>query len=224
MIHYRRPVVAYFRVSTDKQDLESQMVTVEAWAKSRGVVVDERIQEPEPVSGREDARPEFQRLWERVKRGEVGTVVVAELSRLSRRMRTLVNFLYDCFENDVQVVSVREGWLEEAFANEIVRPIIVAVFATLYELERKMISERTKAGLERARRMGKKIGGQYKLSERQVRELVRAYREGVPVARLARHYGVSRSTIYRYLKREGVYRPKWCRAKNFNRAEDACGG
>ncbi len=35
MVHYKRPVVAYFRVSTDKQDLESQIVTVEAWAKAR---------------------------------------------------------------------------------------------------------------------------------------------------------------------------------------------
>ncbi|MCD6563891.1 MAG: helix-turn-helix domain-containing protein [Thermoproteales archaeon] len=92
--------------------------------------------------------------------------------------------------------------------NEIIRPIIISVFASLYELERKMISERTKAGLERARRMGKKIGGKQKLSNKQVKEMIKAYREGIPIAKLARRYGVSRSTVYRYLKKNRVNQPK----------------
>jgi len=205
---YPRPVVAYLRVSTEKQDLESQWMTIEAWARSRGITIDERIIEEEPVSGAEDNRPKFQELWQRVKEGKVGTIVVAELSRLSRKMRTLVNFLYDCFENNVMVVSIREGWLEEALRNEVVRPIIIAMFSTLYELERKLISERTKAGLARARAEGKRVGGKPKLSERQVRELVKLYQEGVPVAELARRFGVSRVTIYRYLERVGIFRKK----------------
>lgn len=205
---YPRPVVAYLRVSTEKQDLESQWMTIEAWAKSKSISIDERIIEEEPVSGAEDNRPKFQELWQRVREGKVGTIVVAELSRLSRKMRTLVNFLYDCFENNVMVVSIREGWLEEALRNEVVRPIIIAMFSTLYELERKLISERTKAGLARARAEGKRVGGKPKLSERQVRELVKLYQEGVPIAELARRFGVSRVTIYRYLERVGVFRKK----------------
>ena len=159
-------------------------------------------------NGKEDQRPRFQELWGMVKEKKVGTIIVAELSRLSRRMRTLVNFLYDCFENDVYVISIREGWIEEAMRNEIIRPIIISVFASLYELERKMISERTKAGLERARRMGKKIGRKQKLSNKQVKEMIKAYREGIPIAKLARRYGVSRSTVYRYLKKNRVNQPK----------------
>ena len=203
---YPRPVVAYLRVSTGRQDLESQWMTIEAWSKSSGVPIDERIVEEEPISGAEDRRPRFLELWGRVRRGMVGTVVVAELSRLSRRMRTLVNFLYDCFERGVVVVSVREGWLEEAMRSEIVRPIIVAVFATLYELERKMISERTKAGLARARARGKHIGRKPKLGDRDVKELLRLYEEGVPIKRIADRLGVSRATIYRYLKKLGYTR------------------
>jgi len=153
---YPRPVVAYLRVSTEKQELESQWTTVEAWAKSRGVSIDERLVEVE--SGSEDERSVFQELWERVRAKKVGTIVVAELSRLSRRMRTLVNFLYDCFENNVVVVSIREGWLEEALRNEVVRPVLIAMFATLYELERKMISERTKAGTAKAKAAGNHAG------------------------------------------------------------------
>jgi len=204
MNHYPKPIVAYLRVSTGKQDLESQWMTIEAWARSRGIVIDERIVEEEPVSGAEDRRPKFQELWQRVRDRKVGTIVVAELSRLSRRMRTLVNFLYDCFDNNVMVVSIREGWLEEALRNEITRPIIIAMFSTLYELERKLISERTKAGLAKARAKGKKVGGQFKLNESQVKELIELYKMGVPITQLSKRFGVSRITIYRYLERAGI--------------------
>ena len=210
---YRRPVVAYLRVSTEKQDLESQWMTIEAWARAGGVSIDERVIEEEPVSGAEDSRPKFQELWQRVRDGKVGTIVVAELSRLSRRMRTLVNFMYDCFENNVMVVSIREGWIEEALRNEITRPLVIAMFSTLYELERKLISERTKAGIARAKAQGKHVGGRFKLSEREVRELAELYKRGVPVARIAKRLGVSRNTVYRYLERAGLKQLKK-RARN----------
>jgi len=179
-------------------------MTIEAWARSRGVSIDERIVEEEPVSGKEDNRPRFQELWRKVREKKVGTIVVAELSRLSRRMRTLVDFLYDCFESDVAVVSIREGWLEEAMRNEVIRPIIIAVFSTLYELERKMISERTKAGMARAKLEGRHVGHPFKLTEKEVKELIRLYKEGVPIKRVAERLGVSRTTVYRYLKRVGI--------------------
>jgi len=200
-LSYPRPVVAYLRVSTEKQSLESQWMTVEAWAKSRGVVIDERVVEEEPVSGAEDQRLKFQELWERVRARKVGTIVVAELSRLSRRMKTLVNFLYDCLDNGVMVVSIREGWVEEALRNEVIRPIIIAVFATLYELERRMISERTKAGMARAKAMGKHVGRRGKLMEQDLKRVKEMLSVGVPKKRVAERLGVSRSTIYRYLKK-----------------------
>jgi len=131
----------------------------------------------------------------------VGTIVVAELSRLSRRMRTLVNFLYDCFENNVVVVSMREGWLEEAMKNEVVKPIIVAVLATLYELERKMISERTKAGMARAKAAEKHVGRKPKFSEEDLRRVRELLALGVPKKRIAELLGVSRTTLYRYLRK-----------------------
>jgi len=204
-VSYPRPIVAYLRVSTEKQELESQWTTIEAWARSRGVSIDERLVEVE--SGSEDERPVFQELWQRVKQRRVGTIVVAELSRLSRRMRTLVNFLYDCFENNVIVVSIREGWLEEALRNEVVRPILVAMFATLYELERKMISERTKAGMVRAKLQGKHVGRKPKLSEEDLKRIKELLELGVPKKRVAELLGVSRTTLYRYLKKIGAEKP-----------------
>lgn len=176
---------AYLRVCTGKQDLESQWMTIETWAKSRGITIDERVVEEEPVSGAEDERPRFQELWERVQAKRVGTVVVAELSRLSRRMRTLVNFLYDRFGNNVVVVSIREGWLEEAMKNEIIRPIVAVMFATLYELKRKMISERTRAGMQRTKSMGKHVSRKPRLIEEDLKRIKELLSLGVPKKRIA---------------------------------------
>ena len=205
MVHeYPRPVVAYLRVSTEMQDVESQWVVIQEWARKNSVSIDERLVEKEPTSGAEDKRPVFQELWLRVKERRVGTVVVAELSRLSRRMRTLVNFLYDCVESGVHVVSIRESWLSEALENEMTRPIIVSMISVLYELERKIISERTKAGLQRVKALGKHVGRPLKLRPEEVLEAVKLYTGGTPISEIARKLKTHKSTIYRYLKRYGV--------------------
>jgi len=196
---YPLPVVAYLRVSTEKQDLESQWMAIAEWAKSRGVAISERVEETE--SGAEDARPKFRELWERVRERRVGTIVVAELSRLSRRMRTLVDFLYDCVENDIIVVSVREGWLEESLQNKLMRPIVVGMLSTLYELERTIISERTKSGLQRAKAQGKKVGRPRKIDEKALQQIIKMRNAGLSVTEIARRLGVHRDTIYKNLKR-----------------------
>jgi len=79
------------------------------------------------------------------------------------------------------------------------RPIVIAMLSTLYELERQMISERTKAGLERAKREGKHVGRPPKLSAKEQKKIMELYSLGVPIARIARQLGVSRSTVKRYI-------------------------
>jgi len=200
-----RPLAVYLRVSTEKQELETQRLAIEKWLKAKGLSwsdVDYLFEEIE--SGKEDQRPQFKKLHMMVKEGKIKAIIVFELSRLSRRMRTLVDFLYDCVDNNVSVYSIRESFFSEWMKDPKARAIIVGLLGILYELERQFISERTKAGLERAKRMGKKIGGQFKLSEKEQKELVRMYREGVPIARIARRFGVGRTTVYRYLRRAGV--------------------
>jgi DNA invertase Pin-like site-specific DNA recombinase len=181
------------------QELDSQRVVINDWAARNGVVIDEWL--AEVASGSEDERPVFRDLWRRVEEKKIGTIVVAELSRLSRRMRTLINFLYDCVDNDVHLISIREGWLSDAMKNPITRPVVVSMISTLYELERVMISERTKAGLQRARLSGKRLGRPPKLKPEHLLEAIKMYRQGVSMSEIARRLGVDRSTLYRSLKK-----------------------
>jgi len=69
------------------------------------------------------------------------------------------------------VVSIREGWLEEALRNEIMRPILVAMFRMLYELERRMISGRTKAEMAKGKAMSKHVGRKPKLTVEELKQV-----------------------------------------------------
>jgi len=199
-----RPIAVYIRVSTRKQETENQIISIREWLKVRGLNWDEIDYKFEDVeTGKEDRRPGFQELWKLVKEERVKSIVVFEVSRLSRRQRTLINFLYDSIDRGVTIYSVKESYLSDWLRDPKGRTIIVGLLSILYDLERQLISERTKAGLERARKEGKKLGRRFKLSKSEEKELVRLYKEGVPIRRIARRFGVSRQTVYNYLKRMG---------------------
>jgi len=78
------------------------------------------------------------------------------------------------------------------------------MFATLYELERKMISERTKAGMQRAKAAGKHVGRKPELTEEDLKRVRKLLSLGVPKKRIAELIGVSRTTLYRYLRKMGL--------------------
>jgi len=201
----KRPIAVYVRVSTKKQETENQVLAIKEWLKSRGLSWDSVEYKFEDIeTGAEDKRPAFQELWKLVKEGKIGSIVVFELSRLSRKQRTLINFLYDSIEKGVDIYSIKESYLNEWIKDPKGRTIIVGLLSILYDLERQLISERTKAGLQRAKAQGKHIGRKFKLSRKDIHELIRLYREGVPIKRIAEKFGISRQTVYNYLRREGL--------------------
>ena len=198
-----RPIAAYMRVSTAKQDLENQRVAIENWLKAHGLTwndVDYKFEDVE--SGAEDARPGFQELWRLVKNRQVRSIIVFEVSRLSRRQRTLIDFLYDAIENNVAIYSVRESYLADWLKDPRGRAIVVGLLSILYDLERQIISERTKAGLEKARLAGKRIGRPRKdVPRKRVEEMLG---KGYPIAWIAKELGVSASTLKRRLREWGL--------------------
>ena len=101
----------------------------------------------------------FQQLMEYVKTHNVGRVYISEISRIGRTMRETLSTITTLEENlGVMVFSTspRESWLNTTDPS--IRSLILSIFAWTSEWERKMLIQRTKAGLERARREGKHIG------------------------------------------------------------------
>ncbi len=104
--------------------------------------------------------------------------------------------MLECARIGVPVLSIREPWLDTSGP---VRPLLAAMFRWVAERERARLVERTKAGIERARRQGKRLGRPPTspiLLHAAAAELVAA---GVPVAEADRRKGVARSTLQRFL-------------------------
>jgi putative DNA-invertase from lambdoid prophage Rac len=181
----------YLRTSTDRQTTENQRGEVERLARARGF-------EPvvyEEVESAAKRRPVFERMMNDARRGEVRAVVVWAVDRLHRSMHGAVNDVLELDRLGVQVLSVREPWLDTSGP---VRSLLVAIFGWVAEQERHRLIERTKAGLERARRQGKRLG-RPPASPILVRAAADLVAAGVPVAEAARQKGVARATLRRFL-------------------------
>jgi len=179
----------YARVSTDRQQVQNQLAEVQQLAVARGY-------EPvvyEEVESAAKARPVLDRMLADVRAGRVHAVAVWALDRLHRSMTGAINTVLELARLGVPVLSVREGWLDTSGP---VRPLLVAIFGWVAEQERTRLIERTRAGLERARREGKRLG-RPKASPLKVAAAVERVRGGASIREAAKAAGVNRETVRR---------------------------
>ncbi len=184
----------YLRISTDdgRQTVENQRAEVEQLVRARGF---------EPVLYEEMAsaamhRPVFERLMSDARAGRVHAVAAWSLDRISRG--------FSCFDSfrelarlGVRVLSVREPWVD---ADGPARELLVAVMSWVSGFERQRLIERTCAGVERARRQGKRIG-RPPASPVLLHAAADMVRAGTAIRAAARAKGVNESTLRRHLAR-----------------------
>ncbi len=181
----------YIRVSTDRQTVENQKAEVLQLCRARGY--DPVIYEE--VESAAKARPVLDRLMADVRAARAQAVVVWALDRLHRSMTGAINMVLECDRLGVPVISVREGWLDTGGP---IRPLLVAIFGWVAQQERERLIERTKAGIERARREGTPIG-RPPASRILLHGAADLVANGIAVAEAARRKGLSRSTLQRFL-------------------------
>ena len=181
----------YVRVSTDRQQVANQLAEVRQIAAARGY-------EPviyEEVESAAKARPILDKMLADVRAGRVQGVAVWALDRLHRSMTGAINTVLELDRLGVAVLSVREGWLDTSGP---VRPLLVAIFGWVAEMERTRLIERTKAGLERAKREGKQLG-RPRVSPLKIAAAVERVRGGASIRDAAKASGVNRETLRRAL-------------------------
>ena len=197
-------VYGYIRVSTGKQTLENQKIEIKRYCKDRRL---HRIQwVAETVSGtRKPEKRKLGKLLSEVKKDDV--VVIAEISRLGRSMLMILDVLQSFLDKGVQVRAIKEGY---ELGDNIQSKVIAFAFGLSAEIERQLISERTKAGLVRAVRLGKKLGrpkgvrpSRYKLSGKGG-YIRRERAKGKTKSELARELGVTWVTLNRYMRRQRI--------------------
>ena len=154
-----RRVAIYARVSTDKkgQDPENQLQQLRCWCDRLGYEVVREYVEHESGARGADRRPEYAQMFVAAARREFDMVLVWALDRFSRNgLTSTVVDLERLSSHGVGFHSYSEPHLSTD--NELVRDVLLAVLASLAKLERQKIGARTKAGLERARAKGKRLG------------------------------------------------------------------
>ncbi len=188
-----RKAAVYVRVSTDGQTVENQRHDLAQLCRARDV---EPVWFEETASAVAKRRPVFAAMMERARRGEFSCVVVWALDRAHRSMSALVADLRELKRVGVTVVSYREPWLDTGGP---AADLLVAIFGWVAEQERTRLVERTKAGLERARREGKRIG-RPRASPVLLGAAAKLVDAGKSVRQAAATAGVNDRSLRRYLR------------------------
>jgi putative DNA-invertase from lambdoid prophage Rac len=150
-------VVAYIRVSTERQDAANQLPAIEDWVRTRGYELVEVYQEAESA-WRQGHQLELIRLMDDLRKRKVDIVLCWSLDRLTRQgIGAIFQLLYQFKVHGVKVMTVQEGWTEHMMADPMI-DLYFAQVAWFANFESKRISERTRAGLARVRASGKHLG------------------------------------------------------------------
>ena len=197
--------VAYLRVSTAQQDVRSQRLAILEYARKHDFRIDDFIEAT--ASGQaSEKRRRLDELTSILQRGD--RLVVSELSRLGRSLGQIVAILDAFAKAGVAFVALKENICVEG-RRDIQTKVMTMLFALFAEVERDLISERTREGLARARSSGWKLGrpkGSLGVSRLDGKEdEIRGFLElGVSKTTIAKITGVSRTALYSFMSTRGL--------------------
>ena len=184
-------LVGYARVSTDDQDLSLQIDSLV------GLGVDQKLIFTDKISGAKSARPGLDQCLDQLQNGD--TLLVWRLDRLGRSMSHLVELIEELRDRDVGFRSVNDGAIDTTSASG---ELIFHIFSALAQFERRLIQERTRAGLAAARARGR-IGGRPRVDVDQAKVLAAQKLQAdrsLSIDQICETLRISRSTYYRYLR------------------------
>lgn len=194
-------VYGYIRVSTGKQDADTQRYEIEKYCAATGIVIADDHWIEETVSGAKDyKRRKLGGLIDTLEQGDL--VICTELSRLSRSIMSLCALAQELFDRGIRVYSIKQSF---ELRDDLQSKLMLVCLSMCAEVERDLISQRTRQALEKKRLEGVKLGRKpgslnkvVKLTPKEpaIRILLA---EGHSKAKIARLLGVDRSTLSRYI-------------------------
>lgn len=194
----------YIRVSTDKQTLENQRFEINNFCEKNNMQIDQWIEET--ISGTKD--PEKRALGKLLRRLQKGDILIcSELSRLGRSLFMIMDVLSACMKKEIQLWTIKDNY---RLGSDISSKVLAFAFGLSAEIERNLISQRTKEALARAKAEGRPIGRRKGSKNKRVKlsgkeELIYNWiKQGKTQACIAKRLKVNRCTIYRFLKSQSV--------------------
>lgn len=197
---------AYIRVSTDRQTTENQRFEITNFAKLKKMTIDEWIEETISSTKKLEER-KLGALLKQMRKGDL--LIVSELSRLGRNLMQIMSILHDCMENDIQVFTIKENY---ELGNNINSKVLAFAFGLSAEIERTLISQRTKEALARKKAEGVILGRPKgsksktcKLSgkDEQIKDLLK---KRISVSAIGRILNVHRLTVTAHINNRKIKR------------------
>jgi DNA invertase Pin-like site-specific DNA recombinase len=193
-----RTKVGYARVSTTDQTTENQISEF----KKLGIA-EKDIYDDKGISGTVPAkkRKGFKQVYEKIINGEVEELYVFELSRLGRTSSESIMLFIEIEQLGTRIKSLspNETWTNDIGNDQAMRNVFTSIFTWFADIERRHISERTRAGLQRAREEGTHLGRAFKEPDRKQYDKLKT--SNLKVAQIARVMQVPTSTLYRWVER-----------------------
>lgn len=190
----------YIRVSSDKQTVENQRFEIGRFCAAQEMEIDGWIEET--ISGtRNYDKRKLGELLRNVRAGDL--IICSELSRLGRSLYMVMEILSLCMERDCRVWTVKDNF---RLGDDIQSKVLAFAFGLSAEIERNLISQRTKEALDRKRAEGVHLGRPKGALSKRVKltgkeEVIRVLREeGTSWSQIARLLHVDRSTLVRFAK------------------------
>lgn len=196
--------IAYLRVSKDSQDMDNQRLSILDYAHRHGITINEFIEFS--ISSRRSPKERgIEDMLNKLNSGDM--LLVSELSRLGRSVGQIIILVDQLIKEGVSLITIKEN-INLIGKQDMQSKVMVTLFGLFAELERDLISERTKAGLAAARAKGKQLGrpkGTYR-SRLDGREAdIQFYLDKkVSKASIAKIMDISVSALHSFLKTRGL--------------------
>ena len=209
-------IYGYIRVSSDKQTVENQRFEINKFCSSNQIVIDDWIEET--ISGTKNyTKRQLGNLLKKVHKDDI--IICSELSRLGRNLFMIMEILNICMTKECRVWTIKDNY---RLGDDIQSKVLAFAFGLSAEIERNLISQRTKEALARKKaegvKLGHKKGERLRLNpkcEKRHEWIVSQLSRGIEKTMIAKRLKVSVSTLYRYLVYTGIYIPKNCQRESW---------
>jgi DNA invertase Pin-like site-specific DNA recombinase len=200
-------IYGYIRVSTDKQSVENQKFEILNFVNQKKLVINEWVEEVES-GGRKASERKLGKLLKDIKKGE--TLIVSEISRLGRSLLDVMSTLNELMNKDCSLFSIKENLELGGDKNNITSKVLAFAFSLSSEIERQLISQRTRESLARKKAMGQSLGRPkgYKLKNKKLsgkeEEISHLLTHGVSARAISRLLNVHHSTVLSFAKEKSL--------------------
>ena len=197
-------IYGYIRTSTDKQNNENQRFEIEQFAHNNNLKIDQWIEET--ISSKKDLEErKLGKLLKKIKQEDI--IIATELSRLGRNLLQVMSILHHCMNIGCQVWTLKDNY---RLGTDIQSKVLAFAFGLSAEIERSMISQRTKRCLDRLRAEGKHIGRNKGSKNKNTKlsgktDLIKTLlAQHISKTQIAKILKVDYSTLYKFLKQQTI--------------------